>query len=108
MPVVCIDCSHISDWPSFHDVFATQMGFPPLYGRNLDAWIDCMTSLDAPEDGMTSIHCTPPDMVTLSLDHADTLPADIYQTLLDCAASVNRRQMEAGKPPVLAIAAWRT
>ena len=107
MPVVRIDCSCIIDWPSFHDAFARHMGFPSFYGRNLDALIDCMTSLDAPEEGMTSVHCTPPDVVTLSLDHADLVPADIYQTLLDCAAAVNRRRMDSGQPPVVAIAVFR-
>lgn len=108
MPVVHIDCSRISDWPSFHDVFAAQMGFPISYGRNLDAWIDCMTSLDAPKDGMTSVHCTPPELLTLALDNADQLPVELYQTLLDAAAFVNRRRMELGEAPVLAVSASRT
>jgi len=33
----------ITDWASFHDVFMHTLGFPDFYGRNMDAWIDCMT-----------------------------------------------------------------
>ena len=53
---VSIDCAIIHDCNSFHDEFARVFGFPSFYGRNMNAWIDCMTSLDEPEDGMTSIH----------------------------------------------------
>ena len=105
MPVIRIDCEQIRDWPSFHDVFARELGFPAFYGRNMDAWIDCMTSLGDPQDGLTSIHCTPPGVVTLVLDHADKLPREIYATMLGCAAFVNGRRVEAGELAVLAVAA---
>jgi hypothetical protein len=108
MPVVRIDCRQIKDSASFHAVFAREMGFPGFYGRNLDAWIDCMTSLDCPADGMTTVHCAPPDVVTLLLDHVDSLPEDIYRDIHDCAAFVNWRRMDMGQPPVLAIACDRS
>ena len=74
MPVVRIPTSRISDWDSFHRVFAEAMGFPDFYGRNMSAWIDCMTSLDSPGDGMTRIHRTPPDVVVLQLENVKTFP----------------------------------
>ena len=46
MAVLEVDCRQITDWDSFHDVFARACGFPDFYGRNLNAWIDCMTYLD--------------------------------------------------------------
>jgi len=30
------------DWETFHDEFQEKMGFFDGYGRNMDAWIDCM------------------------------------------------------------------
>jgi hypothetical protein len=39
----------------FHDIFNEAFGFPAFYGRNMNAWIDCLTSLDAPADGMTRV-----------------------------------------------------
>lgn len=73
----------------------------------MNARIDCMTSLDSPDDGMTTVHCKPPEVVTIFLDHAATLPEKIYRTLHNCAAFVNWRRMEMGEPPVLAIASYR-
>jgi len=43
MPFVRVDATHIRDWDNFHDVFADAFGFPDFYGRNMDAWVDCMT-----------------------------------------------------------------
>ena len=38
-----IDTSNISDEASAHDTFARTFLFPPYYGRNWDAWIDCVS-----------------------------------------------------------------
>lgn len=45
--IVDIPAHEITDWDSFHDVFKRVFGFPDFYGRNMDAWIDCMTDLDS-------------------------------------------------------------
>src|SRR5688572_7987636 len=41
--VIKIDTQRITDWKSFHNLFAEVFGFPGFYGRNMDAWIDCMS-----------------------------------------------------------------
>lgn len=109
---VCkIDTRQIRDWDSFHDVFARELGFPGFYGRNMNAWIDCMTSLDEPGDGMTSVHALKNGTLTLHLDHlgdfANRCP-DIYEALVDCSAFVNFRRMESGDQPVLVLAYHRS
>ena len=107
MPVIALDGSRLASYDSFHATFAQVMGFPSFYGRNLDAWIDCMTSLDQPEDGMSIVYCIPPDVVTLNINNAEAIPEDIWLDLLECAAFVNYRRLEQGQPPVLAISAHR-
>jgi len=62
---VQIDGSKIKNWDSFHDLFAEVLGFPGFYGRNMDAWNDCMTYLAVPEEGLTSVH-VPPEMWSFS------------------------------------------
>lgn len=64
---VLLDCNSINDWESFHEEFSRAFGFPAFYGRNMNAWIDCLTSLDAPDDGMSAVHCEPGAVVTLEL-----------------------------------------
>lgn len=108
MQVVRIDTRRIQDWASFHAVFAETFGFPAFYGRNLDAWIDCMSSLDDPAAGMTTLAA--PGGVALQLDYVDDFllrcPTQ-YEALLDCAAFVNWRRIEMGKPAVLALSYYK-
>jgi hypothetical protein len=55
MTLVRLDCRRLVDWESFHTAFAEAFGFPLYYGRNMNAWIDCMSCLDEPGSGMTNV-----------------------------------------------------
>jgi len=103
---VQIDGSKISDWASFHDHFAAALGFPDFYGSNMDAWNDCMTYLDDPEAGMTSVHVRPGDILVLCVsavaDFKKRCP-EIYDALVECSAFVNYRRIDKGKQAVLAL-----
>jgi hypothetical protein len=83
MPIVRIDAREISDFATFHTVFARTFAFPDFYGRNMDAWIDCMSNLDDSETGMTKVHGTPSDPVVLQIANIDDLPHSVYQALVD-------------------------
>jgi hypothetical protein len=65
---IAIPVDQITDWPSFHDVFQRTLGFPNFYGRNMDAWIDCMTSVDTPADGLTTVTVPPGEVLVLRID----------------------------------------
>jgi len=109
--VVKIDGKSIHDRESFHDVFARAMGFPDFYGRNRDAWLDCMTSLDAPEEKLTSVHAPPGGVLVLQIDNVDAFAAQCpeqFSVLVEDAASVNWRRLYLGKPPVLALSFHRS
>lgn len=101
-----VDLSEIVDAHSFHSVFNRVMGFPDFYGDNMDAWIDCMTSLDCPEDGISQIHAAAGGVLVLSLrntkDFKRRCPA-LWQDLEECSAFVNWRRIEGGRPPVLVL-----
>lgn len=103
---VTIDTARITDWESFHTVFAEAFGFPSFYGRNLNAWIDCLSSLDAPDEGMTTVHAPPDGVLLLALlgvsDFAVRCP-DIYAAIIEDAAFINFRRAELGQPPVLCL-----
>jgi|SRR5687768_3632727 len=94
---VTIDARRISDWDLFHDVFAEAFGFPVFYGKNMEAWNDCMTHLDDPEAGMTSIHVARGDVVVLCILEVEDLKnrcPEIYDALVECSAFVNWRRIE--------------
>ncbi len=75
--VVTIPTDAIVDWDSFHEVFRTALGFPDFYGRNMDAWIDCMTSIDDPSSGMTDPSVAPGELFALRIDDASALPCAV-------------------------------
>jgi len=103
---VSIDARKITDSASFHSVFAEEFGFPSYYGRNMDAWIDCMTSLDTPEDGMSKVHVKPGHVVVIQIEHAQDFVArcpKLYADLVKCSSFVNWRLIEKGHEPLLAL-----
>ena len=103
---VKINTNEITDWESFHDCFSKAFGFPDFYGRNMDAWIDCMTSLDCPDDGMTNVHTKSGKTIILELQNINSLVKnneEIYKAIIECAAFVNFRKLEVGEPAVLTL-----
>lgn len=103
---VKIPVGEIHDWETFHTVFAKSMGFPDFYGRNMNAWIDCMTHVDEPEDGMTTVHASKEGGLLLELGDCTELAQrcpEIYQATLDCTGFVNYRRVELGEGPVLSL-----
>jgi hypothetical protein len=108
MTVVVIQGKLISDELSFHAVFAEVLGFPDFYGRNFNAWIDCMSYLDSPEAEMSSIHVAPGSQLTLHVMDAAHMSKEcpkVWLSFLECAAFVNQRRVTRGGPPLLIIAA---
>ena len=104
-PIIQIDGSRISDWESFHTEFARIFGFPEFYGRNMNAWLDCMTSLDE-DDGMRSVTIQPGEILTVQINHYKDLKErcpEIAIAILECSASVNARRIEQGEPAALAL-----
>ena len=105
-----IDGSKITDWDSFHDYFSKTFGFPQFYGRNMNAWNDCMTSLDAPDDGMSSVQVAPGDVMVLCISGAGELKKrcpEIYDALVECSAFVNYRRIEVGESAVIALSFYK-
>jgi Barstar (barnase inhibitor) len=109
VPIVRVPTKEIEDRATFHDVFARILGFPDFYGRNMDAWIDCLTSADDAAAGMIApeLVAGPGDVLTLDLeetaDFAKRCPAE-YADIIECSALVNRRRIEIGERPILALA----
>jgi Barstar (barnase inhibitor) len=102
--VVSIPTAEIVDWRSFHDVFSATLGFPDFYGRNMDAWIDCMTSVDKPDDGMSSVTVASGELLIMRIgDELRHRCPEQYKAIVECSAFVNFRRVEVGEGPVLAL-----
>ncbi len=87
----------------FHAELATQLGLPGFYGANLDALIDCLSYVDDPDAGMSTVHVPRGGVLVLALTDADLVPAPLYAGLVDAVAFVNHRRRAAGEPGVVAL-----
>jgi len=106
-----LDTRRISDWDTFHDVFTEVFGFPDFYGRNMDAWIDCMTCLDDATAELSEIQVLPGEVVVLELEHVNDFVGrcpELFEEIVDCASFVNWRRIERGIPAVLALSFYKT
>jgi hypothetical protein len=97
MATFTIKTMDIFDWDSFHAVFQQSMKFFKGYGRNMDAWIDCMSDLHG--DRALSDHHLPADeQVQLVLHDAESFMQrcpHIALELIISTACVNRRYRES-------------
>jgi hypothetical protein len=104
--VIDVPVKRIVDWTTFHEVFAEVLGFPAFYGRNMDAWIDCMTDADDPDTGMVRVAVSAGQIMTLQINDADDFAKrcpEQFTGLIECTAFVNFRRVETGATPVLSL-----
>lgn len=102
---VTIPTAEISDWASFHSVFQAALGFPKFYGRNMNAWIDCLTYADD-EDPDVNVSVGEGGLLVLQIDDVADFKRrcpEQYLAVIECASFVNHRRIDLGKPPVLAL-----
>ncbi len=89
-----------------------EFGFPGFHGENMHAWIDCMSCLDEPDSGMTSVHVPKGGVPALHLDDFDDLHdrcPEICDELISWSAFVNFCQTARGEAPLPALSysrAW--
>jgi len=101
-----INADLIIDWDSFHDIFKITLGFPDFYGRNMDAWLDCMTYIDDKESGMTKVWINKTDTLVIELTNSEAFKnrcPDIYLAFLECTGFVNSRKLETNGQAMIAI-----
>lgn len=104
--IIDIPVKRIVDWATFHEVFAEVLGYPEFYGRNMEAWIDCMTDADRPDTGMVRAAVQPGQLMTLQINDADDFATrchEQFDALIECTAFVNFRRVETGGTPVLLL-----
>ena len=98
-----IDGAHVTGWEAFHSVCAAEFGFPEFYGRNMDAWIDCLTYL-YDGDGMSRFTLEPGELLRIGVVNAARWRRQAPETLdalVDCTAFVNQRYLATGQAPPL-------
>jgi hypothetical protein len=95
----------ITDWNTFHSECAVTFGFPDFYGRNLNAWIDCLTYV-RDGDGMSRFVLKQEEVLRIELLHSQSLRErlpEIFAALSGCVRDVNKRSTDAGETPCLEL-----
>ncbi len=105
--IISVPTEKITDRNSFHEVFSKCFGFPEFYGKNMDAWVDCMGYLDSPESSMSSVTVPADGIAIIQLEDAESFKnrcSEQYNDLVECTSFVNMRCVSAGRTPILALA----
>lgn len=105
MPTVRLDGSTLIDWDAFHTASHAAFGFPDFYGRNMSAWIDCLSYL-RDEDGMSKFRLKPDEMLTIEVLNSATLRQqvpEIIEELTFCVSAINERYDDYGEKPALLL-----
>jgi hypothetical protein len=105
MAKVILDGAAIRDWSAFHNICEQAFGFPEFYGRNMNAWVDCLSYL-RDDDGMSKFRLTENEVLQIELLHAEQLrqtAPEILEELEFCVAAINERYDDYGEKPALAL-----
>lgn len=105
MAVIRLNTNLITDWASFHLVCKEAFGFPEFYGRNMNAWIDCMSCLIVDEE-MTKFLLKEDEVLHIEITNTEDFNShlsEILIALVECSAFVNNRYIEAGKSPKVSL-----
>ena|ERR1051326_5392708 len=89
-----IDGTKIVDWETFHDEFQRVMGLFEGYGRNMDAWIDCMSDMFI-NGGLTKFNLRKGDVFILQIRETKEFQRrcpEIFSSFIACIAFVNKER----------------
>ncbi len=100
-----LDGAAIKDFESFHDQCAREFGFPAFYGRNMNAWVDCLTYLRE-SDGMTRFVLGRSETLLIEVVSTDSFrryASEVFDAFVDGTAFVNQRHVDAGELPAISV-----
>lgn len=95
--VISIDFKKINDISSLHDDFKQKLGFPDFYGKNINALIDCLSSMRFPEEGMSELTLKEDETLILELKDFSNSNMIIINNLLIAIEEVNKREANRGR-----------
>jgi RNAse (barnase) inhibitor barstar len=96
---ISVNGATIVDVSSFHDEFSRAFRFFDGYGRNRDAWIDCMTDLHGPK-ALSSLRLPAGESIEIVLKDSATMAnsyPEIFAELLRLVRYANNLYGEAQK-----------
>jgi RNAse (barnase) inhibitor barstar len=105
MTTIKLNGALLTDWEAFHTVSQEAFGFPAFYGRNISAWIDCLSYL-RDDDGMSAIRLQADELLTIALSDSEALRQhfpELLEELQFCVEMINERYADYGEKPALQL-----
>jgi hypothetical protein len=105
MATVQLKGANLTDWPAFHAECQSAFGFPAFYGRNLDAWVDCLSYL-RDEEGMTKFRLKPDEVLQIIIADSALMreqAPDMLDEITFCVQGINERYEDYGEKPALEL-----
>jgi hypothetical protein len=100
--VIDVPTSRVTNWASFHEVFASALGFADYYGHNNNAFLDILSAPQAPD-----VDADVPEggLLVLELDEsidffAERCPGQ-PQFLVSAAATLSDEALRVSEPGVI-------
>ena len=96
-PFANVDLTGIQTWSELDERWAAALGFPDWYGRNRDAWLDIMSSLD--EIGMVQHPFEGRGAILIEVQGAEELVRrrpEVFAELVALTVAANERYEHSG------------
>ncbi len=102
MKKITLNILHIESLSNLHDKLKRKFGFPDFYGENMNALIDCWSSLRYPDDEMTTICLLEDEQLIIELN-GGLQNIEVLTYLIKAIEQVNKRALLKGQKPSLVI-----
>lgn len=87
-----IDFTEIDSLDSLHESLFHSFGFPDFYGRNFHAFVDCVSSIRYPEEGMTSFFLEKDEFLLIQTKKLAATDAEIANHFIRAIECLNERE----------------
>ena len=98
-----IDFSEITELESMHILLKEKLGFPDFYGKNLNALIDCLSSVRYPNDEMMNVSVDKDNMLSLVIKSFPLEDNILLNHFFTAIQSVNKRYVTRNESPPIGL-----
>lgn len=86
--------AELSTREDFHNSFMTKLQFPDFYGRNMDAWIDCMDDMARMPWPMSKVCVTSGGSLKIIIEESKLFRESVMcASLIDCVKFINEKRV---------------
>ncbi len=103
MKKVFIDFSKTKDIADLHNLLKTELGFPDFYGKNVNALIDCLSSMRFPEEGMSQVTLGEKEVLIFEMSGFSNANMITINNLLIAVEETNKRELNRKREPSILL-----